>query len=76
MLSDHHSLTVSDKLCFRAHIELRQHENGGPARTRTWDQGIHLARMFPSGVDYLITRDRSLGCGTLLPVIKDTQVPR
>jgi hypothetical protein len=28
----------------------------GPGRIRTFDQGIHSAPMFPSGVDYLITR--------------------
>jgi hypothetical protein len=29
---------------------------GGPARTRTWDQGIHFALSFLTGVDYLTTR--------------------
>ena len=47
---------------------------GGPGRTRTCNQGIHLAPPFPTGVDYLFTRDfddsTRFGCGTLLPVIK------
>ena len=30
-------------------------ENGGPTRTRTWNQRIHAARCFRTGVDYLIT---------------------
>ena len=30
-------------------------ENGGPTRTRTWNQRIHVARRFRAGVDYLIT---------------------
>ena len=42
-------------------------ESGGPARTRTEDQGIHSTPPFPEGVDYLFT---PVGCGTLLPVIK------
>jgi len=29
--------------------------NGGPGRTRTYDQGIHSALLFPIRVDYLIT---------------------
>ena len=29
---------------------------GGPTRTRTWNQRIHVARSFRPGVDYLITR--------------------
>jgi hypothetical protein len=37
-------------------------ESGGPARTRTEDQGIHSAPPFPEGVDYLFT---PVGCGTL-----------
>ena len=36
--------------------------DGGPARTRTEDQGIHLTPPFPEGVDYLFTPE---GCGTL-----------
>ena len=28
---------------------------GGPARTRTWDQGFHCFPTFLPGVDYLIT---------------------
>jgi len=50
---------------------------GGPTRTRTWNQRIHVSRNFHSGVDYLITRSISLvGCGTLKPVIKGTAAPR
>ena len=30
-------------------------KNGGPARTRTEDQGIHSTPPFPKGVDYLFT---------------------
>ena len=30
-------------------------ENGGPTRTRTWNQRIHVTRRFRGGVDYLIT---------------------
>jgi hypothetical protein len=30
---------------------------GGPGRTRTCNQGIHLAPPFPTGVDYLFTRE-------------------
>ncbi len=37
-------------------------EIGGPARTRTEDQGIHSTPPFPVGVDYLFTH---VGCGTL-----------
>jgi hypothetical protein len=51
-------------------------ENGGPARTRTWDQGIHFTRSFLNGADYLITLNRIVRGGTLEPVIKDTKVPR
>ncbi|MEJ2299186.1 MAG: hypothetical protein P8X94_11945 [Woeseiaceae bacterium] len=40
-------------------------EIGGPARTRTWDQGIHCTRSFPNGADYLITLDRVVRGGTL-----------
>ena len=29
--------------------------DGGPARTRTEDQGIHSTPPFPVGVDYLFT---------------------
>ena len=36
--------------------------SGGPARTRTEDQGIHSIPPFPEGVDYLFTPE---GCGTL-----------
>lgn len=37
---------------------------GGPGRTRTYDQGIHSALIFPSGVDYLITLNMTcLGAG-------------
>jgi hypothetical protein len=32
------------------------HEDGGPGRIRTCNQGIHSAPMFPKGVDYLFTR--------------------
>ena len=28
---------------------------GGPARTRTWNQGIRLFQRFPFGADYLFT---------------------
>ena len=49
---------------------------GGPARTRTWDQGIHFTRLFPSGADYLITLNRIVRGGTLKPVIKNTRVLR
>src|ERR1700722_16060460 len=41
--------------------------SGGPARTRTEDQGIHSTPPFPARVDYLFT---PVGCGTLVPVIK------
>ena len=40
----------------------RTSQIGGPARTRTEDQGIHFAPPFPEGVDYLFT---PVGCGTL-----------
>jgi len=40
-------------------------KNGGPARTRTWDQGIHCTHSFPNGADYLITLDRIVRGGTL-----------
>ena len=33
-------------------------ENGGPTRTRTWDQGIHCTQSFLIGADYLISLDR------------------
>jgi len=35
--------------------------SGGPGRIRTYDQGIHVAPMFPSGVDYLFTPGPSTG---------------
>ena len=38
---------------------------GGPGRTRTYDQGIHLTRSFLTGVDYLITLNRIVRGGTL-----------
>jgi len=42
---------------------------GGPGRTRTYDQGIHSALLFPIRVDYLITLTsygiELLGRGTL-----------
>ena len=40
-------------------------EIGGPARTRTWDQGIHSTHSFLNGADYLITLDRIARGGTL-----------
>ena len=47
---------------FAAATALHLPEYGGPARTRTEDQGIHSAPPFPEGVDYLFTH---VGCGTL-----------
>src|SRR5690606_38217144 len=49
-------------------------EDGGPGRTRTYDQGIHSLRRFrrewtissPANA----TSSRSVGCGMLEPVIK------
>ena len=38
-------------------------EIGGPSRTRTYDQGIHVVRRFPGGVDYLITLAVRWGAG-------------
>src|SRR6266480_7396933 len=35
----------------------------GPGRIRTYDQGIHLAPVFPPGVDYLFTRARTVRVG-------------
>ena len=32
---------------------------GGPTRTRTWNQRIHVAQDFRLGVDYLITLSRA-----------------
>lgn len=45
----------------KLHIPVETSDSG-PARTRTEDQGIHLAPPFPEGVDYLFT---PVGCGTL-----------
>jgi len=61
-------------LCFHADIVGIKGKDGGPGRTRTYDQGIHFISPFLMGVDYLITRNKNivlLGCGTLLPVIKN-----
>jgi len=49
---------------------------GGPAWTRTRDQGIHFTQSFLIGVDYLITLNRVVRGGTLVPVIKNTEVLR
>ena len=35
--------------------------SGGPGRTRTCDQGIHLSRTFLYGADYLITLSLATG---------------
>ena len=61
------------KLRFHAQQVLKALDNGGPGRTWTFDQWIHLFRIFLSGADYLIILNAVclLGCGTLLPVIKD-----
>ena len=37
------------------HTQVLRGKDGGPARTRTWDQGIHLIPLFPARADYLIT---------------------
>jgi len=42
----------------RSHIFKTLNTNGGPGRTRTYDQGIHSTRLFLSGADYLITRNQ------------------
>ena len=47
--------------------------NGGPTRTRTWDQWIHITVAFLPRADYLTSLGLTLGSGTLLPVIKDTR---
>ena len=53
-------------LGLRWHAEAyRRDLNGGPARTRTWDQGIHLSHSFLNGADYLITLNRIVRGGTL-----------
>lgn len=37
------------------------HPSCGPTRIRTWNQGIHVARRFRSGVDYLFTLSHVAG---------------
>ena len=51
-------------------------EIGGPTRTRTWDQWIHILTVFQPCADYLISlasANAALGSGTLWPVIKNTR---
>lgn len=49
----------------RKHQRVRNSRVGfGPGRIRTYDQGIHFARTFPPGVDYLFTRAAARRAGT------------
>ena len=49
---------------------------GGPTRTRTWNQRIHVLQRFPLGVDYLITRNlRWWGAGCSCLSLRALQPP-
>lgn len=47
---------------FRDIISLALRKDGGPTRTRTWDQWIHVFSIFLSSADYLITLGRFRLC--------------